>query len=54
MASQPTYLTREGYKKIKEEHEYLSTVKRREISKAINPCVNISDSQNDAMLYSLC
>jgi transcription elongation factor GreA len=35
MASQPIYLTREGYKKIKEEHEYLSNTKRREISRAI-------------------
>jgi transcription elongation factor GreA len=35
MASQPIYLTREGYKKIKEEHEYLTNTKRREISHAI-------------------
>ena len=35
MASQPIYFTREGYKKIKDEHTYLSNTKRREVSNAI-------------------
>jgi len=35
MDAQDIYLTREGYQKLMEEYEFLKTVKRRELSKAV-------------------
>ena len=35
MSTRPTYFTREGYKKLKEELDYLKGTKRREISQQI-------------------
>lgn len=52
MASQPIYLTREGYKKIKEEHEYLSNTKRREISKAIGVARAHGDLKENAEYHA--
>ncbi len=52
MATQPTYLTREGYKKIKAEHDYLSNKKRREISRAIEVARGHGDLKENAEYHA--
>ena len=52
MASQPIYLTRKGYKKIKDEHEYLSNTKRREISHAIGVARAHGDLKENAEYHA--
>ncbi len=52
MAVQPIYLTREGYKKIKDEHDYLSTTKRREISQAIGVARAHGDLKENAEYHA--
>jgi len=42
------YLTREGYEKLRKELEYLKTVKRREISKAIEYARSLGDLKENA------
>lgn len=42
------YLTPEGYKKLKEELEYLKTVKRREIAKQIKEAAAMGDLKENA------
>ena len=52
MAVQPVYLTRQGYKKIKEEHDYLSNTKRREISRAIETARAHGDIRENAEYHA--
>ena len=42
------YLTKEGYKKLKEELEFLKTVRRRELSKAIGEARSHGDISENA------
>ena len=42
------YLTPEGYKKLKEELEYLKTIKRKEIAKQIKEAASFGDLKENA------
>ena len=46
--SDEIYLTREGYEKLVKELEYLKTVKRREISRAIGEARDLGDISENA------
>ena len=49
MADKPVYLTKEGKEKLKEELEYLTTVRRREVAEAIKSAKEEGDlSENSA------
>ncbi len=49
MADKPVYLTQEGKKKLEEEFEYLTTVRRREVAEAIKSAKEEGDlSENSA------
>ncbi len=48
MDSQDIYLTREGYEKLREQLEYLKTVRRREISKEIGKAIAHGDISENA------
>jgi transcription elongation factor GreA len=39
----PIYLTEEGYKKLEDKLEYLSTVKRREVAERIGAAIALGD-----------
>lgn len=43
-----TYLTEEGFKKLKEELEYLRTIKRQEIAKRIHEAKELGDLSENA------
>ncbi len=48
MSIQYIYLTREGYEKLREQLEYLKTVRRREISKEIGKAIAHGDISENA------
>jgi transcription elongation factor GreA len=49
MADKPVYLTKEGKEKLKQELEYLTTVRRREVAEAIKSAKEEGDlSENSA------
>ena len=48
MGTQDIYLTREGYEKLREELEFLKTVKRRELSKAVGEARSHGDISENA------
>jgi len=48
MAEETTYLTPEGYKKLKEELEYLRTVRRREVAEHIHDAKEAGDVMENA------
>ena len=48
MAEQPTYVTREGLKKLEEELEYLRTVKRAEVAKRLHDAMGEGDIDENA------
>ena len=48
MESEDTYLTREGYEKLQSELDYLTTVRRKELSKAIAQARSFGDISENA------
>ena len=48
MSPEDVYLTREGYEKLREQLEYLKTVRRREISKEIGKAIAHGDISENA------
>ena len=48
MAEQPTYVTREGLKKLEEELEYLRTVKRAEVAQRLHDAMGEGDIDENA------
>lgn len=48
MGDQPTYVTREGLKKLEEELEYLRTVKRAEIAQRLHEAMEEGDIDENA------
>lgn len=48
MSAGDTYLTREGYEKLREKLEYLKSVRRREISKEIGEAIAHGDISENA------
>ena len=48
MSTQDIYLTREGYEKLREQLEYLRTIRRREISKEIGKAIAHGDISENA------
>lgn len=48
MAEQPIYVTKEGYKKLEEELEYLRTVKRAEVAQRLHDAMGEGDIDENA------
>src|SRR5512136_3177811 len=48
MTEQPTYVTREGLKKLEEELEYLRTVKRAEVAQRLHDAMGEGDIDENA------